>query len=132
MVSRISLAIGLLGLLAPALGAQSTTESGPALRSPRLVSESALLSLLPSARLAARPDMPAPVKLRFDPFTRESREAAPLVSPPSRDLRALPICSMPVQRADSSHDPMPTAAPDSTKKYFIRVAPPECVVEVSR
>jgi hypothetical protein len=37
-----------------------------------------------------------------------------------------------LERADSIHDPMPVATPDSTKQYFIAVAPPGCVVDASR
>ena len=132
MVSRISLAVGLLGLLAPALGAQATTEPTPILRSPRLLPDSASLALLYATHRAAEPDVPVPVILRFDPFTPESHEAGPSAHPSPRDLRALPGCPMPVHRIDSARDSMPVAPSDSTKKYFILVAPPGCVAEAPR
>lgn len=132
MVSRISLSVGLLVLLAPALGAQATMERTPRLRSPRLVPDSASLALLYATHRAAEPDVPAPVILHFDPFTPKSREAGQSASPSSRDLRALPGCPMPVHRVDSARDSMPVAPPDSTKKYFILVAPPGCVAEALR
>jgi hypothetical protein len=135
MVSRISLAVGLLGLLAPALGAQATIETTPRVRLPRLLLDSASLALSYTAPLVAGPDAPAPVSLRFAPFTRESREggdggAQALPSLPT--LKELPQCPMPVQRVRSVPDSMPVATPDSTTKYFILVAPPGCVAEPSR
>ena len=135
MVSRISLAVGLLGLLAPALGAQAMVETTPRMRLPRLLLDSASLALSHAAPQVAGPDVPAPVHLHFAPFTRESREsgeggarALPAMPTP----KVLPHCPMPVQRVRSVPDSMPVATPDSTKKYFILVAPPGCVAEAAR
>jgi hypothetical protein len=131
MLGRISSAIGLFLLLAPALGAQAA-ERLPRLRAPRPVADGALLALLPSARFAIGPDAPQPVNFRFEPFTREARREAASARPKLPERAELPRCSMPVQRADSTHDTMPVATPDSTKKYFILVAPPGCVVKDAR
>lgn len=127
MLSRFSSAIALFLLLGPAVGAQAAE------RSPRPVADGALLALLPRARFAVRNDVPRSVNFRFDPFTRESRrEDAALPRPSSSERAELPRCPMPVQRADSTHDTMPVATPDSTKKYFILVAPPGCVAQDAR
>lgn len=132
MLSRISLAAGLLVLLAPAVGAQATTEPTPRLRAPRPVADSALLAVLPSVRFADGHGLPARVTLRFDPFTREARQRAASALKSLPEPAELPRCPMPVQRADSTHDPMPVATPDSTKKYLILHAPPGCVADSSR
>jgi hypothetical protein len=126
MLGRISSAMALFLLLAPALGAQ-TAEPSPRLRAPRPVADSAFVALLPSARFADGPDVREPVSFRFDPFARESREDAASARPSLPEHEELPRCPMPVQRADSTHDTMPVATPDSTKKYFILVAPPGCI-----
>jgi hypothetical protein len=118
----------LLILLAPALGAQEA-ERAPRLRAPNAVADSVLLALLPSARFSAGPDAPRSVSFGFDPFTRESRRDSVSVRPSSPMRAELPRCSMPVQHADSTHDTMPVATPDSTKKYFILVAPPGCLAK---
>ena len=135
MVSRISLAVGLLGLLAPAVGAQTTIEPTARMSFPRLLLDSTSLAFSYAAPRAAEPDVPAPVRLHFAPFTRESREsgeggarALPAMPTP----KVLPHCPMPVQRVRSVPDSMPVATPDSTKKYFILVAPPGCVAEAAR
>ncbi|HET7552946.1 MAG TPA: hypothetical protein VFK04_16750 [Gemmatimonadaceae bacterium] len=132
MLGRTSSAAGLLLLLAPALGAQATTEATPRLRAPRLATDSAVVTPLLPVRLADVPGSIPAVNLRFDPFTREARKAAVSERPSLPEPATLPRCPMPVERSDSSHDPMPVATPDSTTKYFIRVAPPGCVVESSR
>ena len=132
MIGRISLAAGLLAIFAPVLGAQPATGSRPTLRAPRLIPDSALLSLSRIPRYADGYEQPARVRLRFEPFTSQSRdESASAPRLPTR-VTELPRCPMSVQRADSTHDPMPVAIPDSTKKYFIRVAPTGCVAEDTR
>lgn len=132
MLRRISLAVGLLALLTPALGAQAMVETTPRMRFPRLLVDSTSLTLSHAAPQAAGPEAPMPVRLRFAPFTRESLQggARALQSLPA--LKGLPHCPMPVQRVRSVPDSMPVATPDSTTKYFILVAPPGCVAEASR
>ena len=132
MVSRISFALGLLVLLAPALAAQATTEPAPGLRPPRLNTDSVFVSFLPTAPRAVDAGLVAPRTLRFDPFAHAPRADDAAAAPSLPDVSALPRCTMPVQRADSIHDPMPIATPDSAEEYFIRVAPPGCVAEPSR
>ncbi len=120
-------------LLAPALGAQTARAPEPAVRLPALRPSvgGELHASLPAVQFADRAGIPARVTLRFDPFTREARQRTKLAVPSSSssDAAARPRCEMPVQRADSSHDRMPVAVPDSSVKYFILVTPPGCVTK---
>jgi hypothetical protein len=131
MLGRVSPVAVLFFLLTSGLGAQANGPT-PRLRGPRLVADSALLALLPSARFALGPDLPQPVTLRFDPFTHDARQGAVSARPSMPEHAELPRCPMPVQRTDSTRDRMPVATPDSTKEYFIRVAPPGCVAKDAR
>jgi len=132
MLGRILAAAGFVVLFAPVLVAQPTTGSIPGMRAPRLAVDSALSARLPPVRLADGADLPVKVNLRFEPFTPQSRRNGASALPSAPEPAELPRCWMPVERGDSTHDRMPVSAPDSTKKYFILVAPPQCVVEASR
>jgi hypothetical protein len=130
MIGRISLAAGLLALFTPVLGAQ-TTEWRPTLRAPRLIPDSASLSLSRTSPIANGYELPAQTRLRFAPFSAEHREEGVSAPRPSATA-ALPRCPMPVERRDPTHDPMPVAKPDSTRKYSILIAPPQCVLDPAR
>lgn len=132
MIGRISLAAGLLALFAPVLVAQTTTEWRPSLRAPRLIPDSASLSLSSTSPIADGYEPSAQVRLRFEPFTAEHRDEGVSAPRPSARTAALPRCPMPVERRDSTNDPMPVAKPDSTRKYSILVAPPQCIVDPAR
>ena len=132
MIGRISLAAGLLALFTPVLGAQTTTGWRPTLRAPRLIPDSASLSLSRASPMANRYEPPAGTRLRFEPFTAEHRNEGVSAPRPSASMTALPRCPMPVERRDSTNDSMPVAKPDSTRKYSILVAPPQCIVDPAR
>lgn len=134
MIGRISLAAGLLALFTPVLGAQTTAEWRPTLRAPRLIPNSASLSssLSRTSPIANGYELPARTRLRFEPFSAEHRQEAASASRPAAETEALPRCPMPVERRDPTHDPMPVAKPDSTRKYSMMVAPPQCIVDPAR
>src|SRR4051812_3150722 len=100
MISRISLAAGLLVIFAPVLGAQTTTEWRPTLRAPRLIPDSASLSLSRTSPIANGYGVPAQVPLRFAPFKAEHRGEDVSAPRPSARITALPRCPMPVARRD--------------------------------
>jgi hypothetical protein len=130
MIGRISLAAGLLALFTPVLGAQTTTGFRPTMRAPRLIPNGASLSR--TSPIVNGFEVPAQTQLRFEPFTAEHRGEGVSSSLPSARVMALPHCPMPVERRDSTNDRMPVAEPDSTRKYSILVAPPQCIVDAAR
>jgi hypothetical protein len=135
MAGRISLAAGLLLLLAPVLGAQTAATPVGGMPSFRLSVDGgsdAPASALGSLHYSRSADVPALVNLRFEPFTKEARQRAEIPRLAPLAARELPSCPMPVERVDSSHDPMPVAVPDSTVEYSILVVPPQCRVEAAR
>jgi hypothetical protein len=132
MISRVSLAAGLLLLFAPVLGAQPTAAWRPSLRAPHLTIDSASFSIARSSPTADGFAEPAPARLRFEPFKAERGSEDAFAFQASPQVRALPHCPMPVARVDSTEDPMPMAKADSTRHYSILVAPPQCIAEPAR
>lgn len=132
MLGRISLAAALLALFAPVLAAQTTTGWRPTLPAPRLIPDGASLSLSRTSPMANGYEPPAGMQLRFEPFTAEHRDKGVSAARPSAKATALPRCPMPVERRDSTNDSMPVAKPDSTRRYSILVAPPQCIVDPAR
>lgn len=133
MAGRISLVAGLL-LLASALGAQTAATPAGGLPGFQMSLDGGSVAPIPAlgaVNFTQRSDIPALVDPGFEPFTREARQSTKIPRLVPLAARELPSCPMPVERGDSTHDPMPVAVPDSTVDYSILVAPSQCRVEAA-